>query len=451
MNCMKRYLLLAAAAAVFASGCAKESSRPVPTGEGSVRAINAISTAPNFGFLIEERFIDTLPYKVSTSATSWDDLDYTFNFDVLLTGATAQTRVASQFIDVEKDRDYTMVLTGAVESPDITVWETDIREWEDGETGHEVRFANVSTSLGPVDVYFEAPGTAPVIGNRLGTVGFTEILPAVEFEAGERSLILTAVDDPGTILYESVSLTLLERNSYIVSPFDADANDLGSVSVLLINAQLGGGGSIADVSTQSTARFFHASRDMGNVDIFTDDPLTVPQVSNQAFGEYTDDLPIMSGDTPITYTAAGNMGSILIDEDRLFRIGAHHSLFAIRGADGIDVLSNFVLDRRSIETQTKLTLINTSIDNPSVDVYLLREGETVEETFPLIPILTTFAPPFVAPIRPNQYDLYLTAPFEKTILFGPVPLDGQAGDVVEGIVYDTADPTVPSLEFIPLP
>jgi hypothetical protein len=448
---MKRYLLLAATAAVLASGCAKESSRPVATGEGSVRAINAISTAPNFGFLIEERFIDTLPYKVSTSATTWDDLDYTFNFDVLLTGATERTRVASQLIDVEKDRDYTMVLTGAVESPDVTVWETDIREWEDGETGYEVRFANVSTALGPVDVYFEAPGTAPVIGNRVGTVGFTDILPAVEYETGERSLILTAVDDPSTVLYESVSLTLLERNSYLFSPFDADANDVGQVSVLLINTQLGGGGSIADINTQSTARFFHASRDMGNVDIYTDDPLTAPEVTDQAFGEVTGDLPIMSGDIPITYTAAGNMGSVLIDEDRTFSVGAHHSLFALRDAEGTDVLSNYVLDRRSVETQTKLTLINTSIENSSVDVYILREGETVEETFPLIPILTTFVPPFAAPIQPNQYDLYLTVPFEKTILLGPVPLDAQAGDVIEGIIYDTADPNVPSLEFVPLP
>lgn len=448
---MKRYFLLAVAAALIASGCAQESSRPVATGEGVVRAINAISTAPNFGFLIEERFIDTLPYKVSTSETTWDDLDYTFNFDVLLTGATERTRVASQFIDVEKDKDYTMVLTGTVESPDITIWEADVRVWEDGETGYEIRFANVSPSLGPVDVYYDVPGTVPAIENRLGTLAANEIIPAQDFDVSERSLILTAVGDPGTVLYESVPLTLLERNSYIFSAFDADANDVGPVSVLLMNTRLGGGGSIADVNTQSTGRFFHASRDMGNVDIYTDDPLTVPEVANQAFGEYTDDLPIMSGDIPVTYTAAGNIGSILIDEDRTFSVGAHHSLITVRDATGVDVVSNYVLDRRSIETQTKLTLINTSTDNSSVDVYLLREGESVEETFPLIPILTTLVPPFAAPIQPNQYDLYLTVPFEKTILLGPVPLDAQAGGVIEGIIYDTVDPNVPSIELIPLP
>ncbi|NIL93140.1 MAG: DUF4397 domain-containing protein [Woeseiaceae bacterium] len=448
---MKHYLLLAIAATFVVSGCAKESERPKATGEGTVRAINAISTSPDFGFLIEERFLEPLKYKTASSESTWDNLSYTFNFDVLLAGDVARTRVASVLIDVENDRDYTMLLSGAIDAPDVTLWENEIREWQSDETAFELRIANASPTLGPVDVYFDAPGTAPVLGNALGTVDFGEILPAQEYEPTERTLILTAANDPGTVLYESVPLTLAERTSYILAPFDPDANDVGPIPVLLINATRGGGGSIADVNTQSTARFFHASQAMGNADIFIDDPLTVPVVANQAFGEFTGDLPVTSGDVPVTYTAPGNVGSILIDSDRVFTVNAHHSLFAVRNSVGEDLVSNFVIDRRSVETQTKLTIINTTTNHPIVDVYVVPTGESIDETFPVIPRLTALAPPFTTPLLPEQYDLYLTVPNEKTVLLGPIALDAQPGSVIEALIYDTVDPNVPSLAVIPPP
>ena len=448
---MKRYLPLAVAAIVLLAGCAEESSRPVATGEGTVRAINAISTSPDFGFLIEERFLGSLSYKSASATGTWDDLEYTFNFDVLLTGDVERTRVASVFIDVEKDRDYTMVLTGAVDAPDVVVWEADIREWNGDETFYEIRFANLSNQLGPVDIYFDMPGVAPVAGNEVGTLDFGEVMPAMEVESGERVLILTPAGDPGTVLYESVTLTLLAANTYILSPFDADANDVGAVPTRVINLTTGGIGLVADASTQATARFFHTSQGMGNADIYADDPLTVPVVSNQAFGEVTGDMAIAPGDTPITYTAAGNAGSILIDVDRTFNVNVHHSLFAIRNSDGEDVLTSFIIDRRSVETQTKFTLINTTVNHPVVDVYIVLSGESIDDTFALLPSLTTLAAPFTAPILPNQYDIYVTVQNEKTVLLGPIPFDAQAGDVIEAMLIDTVDPNVPAYVIVPPP
>lgn len=448
---MKRYLLMAIAAAAIAGGCAPENPRPKASGEGVVRAINAIATSPAYTFLNEERFLENVTFKTATSPSTWDGLEYTFNFEVLLTGDTERTRVASVFIDVQDDRDYTLLLTGAVEEPDIIVWEDDVRDWQEAETAFELRVAHASPSLGPVDAYFDLPGTAPVIGARLGTLEFGDILPAVEFESGERSLVLTRVDEPGSVLYESIPVSLIQRSSYIIGPFDADANDVGPVPVMLYNTTQGGTGSIADVNTGSTARFFHASRDMANADIYIDDPLTTPIVSDQAFGGITGDIPVAPGDTPITYTAAGNAGAILIDTDRSFSADSRHSLFAVRNAEGEDVVSNFVMDRRSVETRAGLTLVNTSADNPTVDVYVLRGEDTLEDAFPLLPSLTVLTQPVPVALLPDTYDIYLTAPFEKTVLAGPIPLDAQAGDVIEAVVYDTVDPNVPRLEFVPLP
>lgn len=448
---MKRYLLLAIAATIIAGGCSPDSTRPEAKGEGAVRAINTISTSPDFGFLIEERFLESVNFKTSTRDSTWDGLEYTFNFDILLTGDTIRTRVASALIDVQEDRDYTMVLSGAVDAPDVTIWETDVREWDQSETTFEIRFANLSPALGPVDVYFELTGTVPAAGNSLGTLDALDALPNQDFEPEERVLYLTATSDPTTILYESIPITLTARTSYILGPFDADANDVSPVPVILMNSSLGGGGLVPDINTGSTGRFFHTSQAMADADVYVDDPLTVPLVANHVFEDVTADLPVPSGDVPVTYTAAGNSGAILIDADRVFSIGAHHSVFATRNAEGEDVAANFVIDRRAVETRSKLTLINSSANFPVVDVYVVRSGESIDELGPLIPFLTTLTQPFTAPLLPNQYDIYLTEPAEKTVLLGPVAFDAQAGGVTEVVIYDTADPNVLNLVFVPLP
>ena len=44
-------------------------------------------------------------------------------------------------------------------------------------------------------------------GNQLGTLNFGEVLPAQDFEEQEYSLILTPVNDPATVLFESAPLT----------------------------------------------------------------------------------------------------------------------------------------------------------------------------------------------------------------------------------------------------
>ena len=233
---MKRYLLTGLLAATVAiAGCAKESELPNPTGEGRVRAINAIPTSPNISFLIEERLIGTAEFKTQTNATTWDDLDYTFNFDTILAGGTEPTRVASQFIDIVADTDYTMLISGALDAPDITVWESSVREWTGEETVFEVRFANASPSLGAIDAYLLDPGSAPAAGNAVGTVAFTEITEIQDFESAELIIVLTPAGDDATILFQSQPLTLIAGSSYIIAPFDADANDVTPFSVSLMN------------------------------------------------------------------------------------------------------------------------------------------------------------------------------------------------------------------------
>ena len=449
---MKRYLITALlTAAIVAGGCAKESDLPNPTGKGTIRAINAIPTSPSINFLIEERLISQVSFKAPSSSSDWDDLDYTFNFSVLFPDDDQATRVASQYIDVVADTDYTMLLTGALAGPDITVWESDIREWAGDETVYEVRIGHASSLLGPVDFYILDPGTAPAAGSQVATVSFTEASTPQELESAEKIFVLTPAGDDSTILFQSEPITPLATSSYIIAAFDTDANDVGSVSMVLVNTTQGTTGRLVDTNDSATGRFYHASFNAPDVDIYVENPLAAPIVAGHTFGDITGDRDIPQGNLPVTYTAAGNMGSILAEFTRAVAVGGRYNFYFSRNIDGDDVVTSATLDRRSIETQARISVANTAANFPVVDVYIVPSGEPIDERFPVLPSLRTQSTPILFQLRAGDYDVYLTEEDEKNIYLGPEPLSLQLGDVVETIIYDTVDPNIPRWVIVPPP
>ena len=124
---MKRiFLLIACVGALVLSACSGESKFPTPTGGGAIRMINAISGSPDVFFRIEERLLDEVAYQGSSAPAIYDDFNYIFNFDIRYPGDAVTTRVASQALQVEADRDHIFLLTGDINAPTITIWNGDI-------------------------------------------------------------------------------------------------------------------------------------------------------------------------------------------------------------------------------------------------------------------------------------------------------------------------------------
>jgi len=449
---MKHFLLASlCTATIVLGGCTGESGLPVATGEGAVRAINAIKTAPAIAFKIEERTIATVEYKNASNPATYDDLDYTFNFEVLFAGDTTVTRVASRDLTIVRDTDYTFVITGDIAAPTITLWESPLPEFDATSTTFQATFANLDATLGNIDVYFAAPGIAPVLGEQIGTVAFGETLPAITREAGDFVLTLTAAGDPATVLLESNTLTLAASTVLLFSTFEADANDLDPVHVRGFNLSSGGTIRVPDVNAQTTVQFFHASHDAGPVDIYIDDPLTVPLVEDHAFRDITDDLPVPSASLPLTYTAANNMGAILIDNDQTLVSAARTQLYLVRNSAGEDVLVDYVPDRRPVETLAKLTLMDTAAIDTSLDVYLAPTGELIDDKNPSFAALSVGLDPIAFSLPESSRDIYVTPTGEKTVLAGPVALDVAPGDVVDIILYETDDPSIVDVVLVPQP
>ena len=237
--------LLALAALLVVSACGGDTKLPNPTGKANVRAINAIPGSPDITFLIEERVIGNIAYQSASSSNRYDDFSYTFNFEVLYQGDDEVTRFASQQIDFVADADYTMLLTGTIAAPTVTVFEGADRVFDAGATVFQTRFAHASTTWGTIDVYFAPDGTAPVPGEQVATLSHGEISGAMDFEGGEYVVTITTpknpgeVIDPADILYTSSPSSVPTQSQMIVTAFDGDANDIAPV---IVRGLLGGGG-----------------------------------------------------------------------------------------------------------------------------------------------------------------------------------------------------------------
>jgi len=435
-----RALVVAALAAAILGGCA-ETSLPEATGKGTINMINAMPASPSVTFLIEERILGSVGYKIALGGQSFDDLTYNFNFQFTFAGDAAPTRLVTEFLDVVADTEYTFVLTGSITAPVVTLWERPDRDWSGTETVFAAGIAHLSPALGDVDVYFAPTGTAPVLGEERAKLSFGERLPEIDLENGEYELLITARDDPAVILYQSHPVIYIARFSYTLAIFDADPSITGNISVRSIS-DLGLSSELPDANFMPTLRTVHAAFGTENIDIYRDDNFTTPIISNLGFGETTEDLPVPDGAVNYTYTAVGNPGAIISELNQLIPRGQRISTVLV-GLPGTDLMRIILTDnRRSIETHAKVRLIQAAANFETLDLYFVDAGTDITDINPTFPgMLFGFASDFAAQTA-GSYDLILTLPDEKDPIATPLQLDLVEGDVVEALMIDTVDPTI---------
>ncbi len=427
-------------AVVVCGGCA-ETTLPQASGKGSSDAINAIPDSPGLIFLIEEQLLGTVGFKESLGPQPFDDLSYNFNFDLLFVGDAGTTRIATQFIDVVADTDYTVVITGSIAAPILTLWERPERVFDAAATVFEAGFAHLSPSLGDVDVYLATTGTMPVLGEERAKLSYGDTMPGIDLEAGQFEVIVTARDQPGMILYQSFDTFFGAGFTYTITIFDADPSITGDYSVRLITS---GGASIelADSRIMPTLRTIHAAFGTENIDIYRDEDFTAPIYSDLGFGESTGDLSVPNGTVLYTYTTVGDTSMIIDEESQLVPRGLRITA-VLAGLLGSDLTRILVADdRRSIVTHAKLRLIQAAANFPTLDVYIVDAGADITDLDPTLSSVSFgLATDFVAQVA-NSYDLILTLPAEKTVIAGPISLVLADGDVVDASFTDTVDPMV---------
>lgn len=449
-----RKLGFAALAAAALAGCS-ESAIPQATGKGKIRGINAIATAPDVNFLIEERFIAGVSYKASSAFSPFDDLSYNFNFDYTPPAALNATRIATQFIDVQADVEYTVVLTGSIADPSTIVFEEPVREWTESETVFEVLFAHLGSQLGGLDLYMAAPGTVPVPGQAVGSLAFGERLPIREFaeDAAGYEFILTAKDDPSSVVYQSIVFGPAARSRITLGIFDPDPTLRGNIGVNLIN-ESGASTRLADVNFPSQARTLHAALGTASFDGYLDGNFANLVFSDIAYRELSQYADVANAQSLLTLTPVGNSGATIHEGHFTVSPAARSTVVLVGRPGGVSYIP-LADSGRPLETQPSLRILNAALNIELLDVYVLDPGKPIDEAivprFPALPpLISTGFQGAVAGTR----ELTVTLRGEKTAIAAPVVLDLANGDRVDMVIVDTVDPAVVELvvfDFQPAP
>jgi hypothetical protein len=438
MSNFSRSLIVAALAALSLGACT-ETNLPTATGKGNLRGINAIVSSPDVLFLIEERALGGLSYK-GGSSTRFDNLSYNVNFDVLFPGDTARTRIATAAVDVVVNTEYVFALTGALATPTLVRFEYPERQWTGTETVFEARAFHLAATAAKLDVYFAAPDTLPVIGDRRTTIAFGKISPAFESNAGNYELVLTTHDDPNDILYRSRAITQTGATSVIYSVFDPDPSITGNLSVRVMGAG-SGSAELADDNIPPTIRLMHAAFPTGNVDLYADDDFTAALLTDVEFAELTPEIDFGLTTVPLTFTPTGNPGVILHEDNLTVLPGTRNTVFLISDNAVLDIIA-FTDDHRPVETTGRLRLVHLADNVAAVDLYIYPTGEVIDDNFPRFFSLPFRATTGYTNFDEGSYQVAITLPASKAIIGGPLTLDLSLGEVVELAIRDTVDPNV---------
>jgi len=444
---MKRiFLLPLCAIALLVGACSSDSSLPEASGKASIRAINAISTSPEFDFFIQERFLGQIAYKQSSITARYDDLEYTFNFDVLYAGATSRTRFASQFIDVEVGKDYSLLVSGSLASPTVTVWVGDEASFEDDDTVFEARFAHATASQGALDYYFANPGVAPVPGEQVATLAFGEVTAAVNLPADDYVLTITIAGDPAAVVYTSDTVSIAALGAYIFTSFDGDAGNNAPIFVTAINAT-GPSFGMPDQGFPPSVEFVNASMDLGTSDIYDDEPLTSLRVADHAYLDVSSELSVATGANTFYYTPAGDTTVVTLQSTLSTLRGLRYRIIA-SGAAGDLTTTAVIPDLVPLETEAKLLTFQASNNFEFLDIYVVEAGESIDEVLPRRLGISAGLPALPIRLAAGSYDIHVTETGEKVTLAGPYRIDVAVGDIVDMIIVDTVDPAVLDALFL---
>ncbi len=443
----QKFAVLPLLFALILAACGTESSLPSATGKGSIRAINAIPSSPEVGFLIEERTIGTADYRQTTTLAEYDDLSYKFNFEVFFAGDSALTRFASRSLDVVADMDYIMVLTGTLTNPTVILWESPQRDFVDTETVFQARFAHTAESLGTVDYYFAPPGTPPVLGEAAGTLAFGEILTAADFAAGDYVLTVTANDDPSDVLFQSNTSTFLAAADYTISTFDGGSSTFAPI---VARAYPAGSGTLflADARFPATVEFINASLQLGTIDIYNDETQTSRIVDDLPHRGISAELNLAAGDTDISVTPFDATTPIYFSQNLNFFAGTRGRVVAVGATDNFGGFV-YIPDRRGVSTQVKFQVFAATENFDFVSVYAIEADAVLDQQLPVLAALpsSTLSTPVV--FATGSFDLYVREFQGTEILAGPIRIDVALGDVVNAIIYDNVDPAIVDFEILP--
>jgi hypothetical protein len=445
------WLMLIAAA--WLSGCSNSNSDDGSvTGKGSIRGIHAIPELGTVTFLIEETALGSLTYKAASGTAEYDDLNYDFNFDVLLPGDSEETRLATENVTVNAGTEYSFVLSGTLADPEIILWEQPGRDWaqelEDADdadtevTVMEVSFGHLDTELGPVDVFFESPGTSPQSATPLGTIEYGDQLPATELTEGDYQLVVTPSGEPTTILFASGEISLSAATSNLFTIMDSAGLTTADFAVRWV----GLGADLTDLFAESELSVVHAAFGTEALDIVVGDNFSNPLVSDLAYAEWHESVVIDDEPINLIVTPTGNPGVFLAQKEIDVANGSYNRLM-LTGLPGLLQTVLLSHDERTLATHARVQIFQGAARFQIMDIYLVADNVDITLTSASYSSTLFGSGTGYQAVEGHAYNLYLTEAGTKNIIGGPFHLDLEVGRNYGIVIVDAPDITAADMLF----
>jgi hypothetical protein len=442
-----RFVLVLFSILALATGCSSSNGDTV-SGKGSVRGLHAIPELGTASFLIEETVLSSLDYKDASGISEYDDLNYDFNFDILLPGDSETTRLATRNLSVDAETAYTFVLTGTLENPSIILWEYFGRDWaqelEDADeadtevTVLEVAFGHIDAGLGALDVFLEAPGSSPASALPRGTIEHGALLPPIEIVEGDYQLVLTPAGEPETILFASEAIELPAATTNLFTVMDGGGMTTADFSVRWIGASLGA--ELTDLFVQPELDVLHAAFGTEPVDVIVGDAFDAPFAAGLAWSGLSEGAVLDRETEFLVVTPAGNPGVFLAQKEIDFQPDTYNRLLlaGLPGSLQTVLLSH---DKRRLATHARVQIFHAAARFQTMDIYLAADDVDITLTGPNVPSALFGSGTGYVAREAGAYNVVLTAPGTKSIIGGPFPVELEQGRNYGIVVVDAPDIT----------
>jgi hypothetical protein len=444
-------------AALVLVGCSTSNDGDTATGKGSIQALHAIPDIGTVSFLIEETLLSTLTYREASGITEYDDLEYTFRFDILLPDDTEATAIQSTTFKVDAETEYTFVLAGSLTDPELVVWEQFGRDWVDElatatendttVTVMEVSFGHIARSVGTLDVYLEAPGTSPEFATPKTTIGYADLRSAIELTEGDYQLVLTPAGDATTVVFASDPMTLVAATSNLLTVMDDGGETTAAFSVRLIGTGLGV--NLFDIDLDSELSIIHGALGTGPVDVFSGGAVTNPLVQGLDYGAESSNIIVDPGTLNINVTPASNPGVFLSERAFLIAPGTYNRLYLV-GFPGDMQAALFTEDHRPLSTHAKYQIFQGAARFSTLDIYIVDTDVDIALIGPSYSSLIYGTSTGARTYAPGEYNFIVTEAGTKNVIGGPYLLNMIAGENTGSMIIDSANITATDALFFGL-
>jgi Domain of unknown function (DUF4397) len=451
---MKRHLRLVAMLALALGACKNDSLDLAPD-LGQLRVVHAIPTLGPWTLTFDDTTLGDFDFTQIRGINRPGDGNHDVTIDIKLPGLDSPTsQLVTMNLATAIDRVTTLVVNGTRDNPNVIRWQQTARDWAteiaDSTTPItvlEVSYANASALRGALDFYLGEDGFNPADQTPVASVDYTELSATDEIESDTLQLAVTPRGDPSTVLYRSLPLNLPPATTVLFVAYDADV--LGSDGMPALAIRSLGAGFSAPITNQLLAqsyRIAHGARGVGALDarVADTDELVIGDIE---FTEVTPYGPAPAVLTAFNLTAPGDETDVL----STYLIGEAPGLIStvLVNGQGDDLLATSTLDDpRRIVTEAKFRVYQASDSNPTVDVYLVDPGASIEDVVPIVGILSrNFASAYIA-MAAGDYDLVITTAGTRDIVGGPTRVSLANNGLYSVMLTDSADANHVELHFI---